>query len=88
MGRNFCCCAYFFSIKVSPITPVSNRVLGLSDYSLNLTVHRITKCLFEISTELAGVKVKTKIKNRIGFCKRLNAKLKFLPVVMEGAEFQ
>ena len=82
-----CCCAYFLSIKASPVTPVSNKVIKSSDNSLNLTVNRETRCLFETSIEFAGVKVKTEIKTRNGFCKRLNAKPKFFPVVMKRAEF-
>ena len=62
LQRNPCCCAYFLFIKISLITPVSNKVLGSSNNLLNLTVHRVTRCLFETSTEFAGVKVKTKIK--------------------------
>ena len=54
-----------------------------SNNLLNLIVHRETKCLlFEISTELAGVNIKTKIKKRNGFCTRLNAKFKFFPVII------
>ena len=73
MEKNPCCYAYFLFIKISPVTPVSNKILGSSNNSLNLTVHRMTRCLFEISTEFAGVKIKTKINKRDGFCKRLDA---------------
>ena len=46
---------------------------GLSNNSLNLIVHRKTKCtLFEISTDFVSVKIKIKIIKRNGFCKRLN----------------
>ena len=83
-----CCCAYFLSIKASPVTPVSNKVMGSSDNSLNLTVHRETKYLFEISTEFAGAIVKTKIKKRNGFCKRLDAKFKLFLVVVGQGGFQ
>ena len=42
--------------------------MGLSDNSLNLTIHRETRCLLiEIFTEFAGVK-----KKRNDFRKRLN----------------
>ena len=79
-----CCCAYLLSIKISPITPVSNKVMGSSDNSLNLTVHRETRCLLsEISTEFADAKAKTEIKKRNGFCKRLDAKPKLFPVSVE-----
>ena len=88
MEQNPCCCAYLLSIKTSPVAPVSNKVLGSSDNSLNLTVHRITRCLFEISTEFAGVKIKTEINKRDGFCKRLDAKFKFFFVVVLQGEFQ
>ena len=88
MGKNPCCCAYLLSIKVSPVTPVSNKVLGSSDNSLNLTVHRITRCLFETSTEFIDIKIKTEINKRDGFCKRLDAKPKFSFVVMLQKEFQ
>ena len=85
MEENPCCCAYLLSIKVSPVAPVSNKVLGSSDNSLNLTVHRMTKCLFKTSTEFAGVKVKTEINKRDGSCKRLDAKFKLFPVaVLQG----
>ena len=78
-----CCCAYFLSIKASPVTPVSNKVMGSSDNSLNLTVHRETRCLLsEISTEFADAKVKAEIKKRNGFCKRLDAKFNFFFVVV------
>ena len=81
--KNPCCCAYLLFIKISPITPVSNKMIGSSNNSLNLIVHRERKCLlFKISTELAGVKIKTKIKKRDGFCKRLDAKFKFFLVVV------
>ena len=83
-----CCCAYFLSIKISPITPVSNRVTGSSDYSLNLTVHQETRCLFEISIEFVSAKVKTEIKKHNSICKRLNAKFKFFFVVMEQGGLQ
>ena len=74
-------------MKTSPITPVSNKMMESSNNSLNLIVHRETKCLlFEISIELAGVKTKTEIKKRNGFCKRLDAKFKFFLVVV--GEFQ
>ena len=83
-----CCCAYFLSIKTSPVTPVSNKVMGSSDNSLNLTVHRETKCLFEIFIEFVGVKVETEIKKRNGSCKRLNVKFNFFVVVVEQGKFQ
>ena len=54
-----------------------------SNGSLNLIVHRETKCLsFEISTEFVGVKIKTKLKKRDGFYKRLDTKFRFFVVVM------
>ena len=54
-----------------------------SNNSLKLTVHRKTRCLlFENSTEFAGVKIKTKVKKCVGFCKRLNAKSKILFIVV------
>ena len=59
-----------------------------SNNSLNLTVHRETKCLFKNFIEFAGVKIKTKIKKRNGFCKRLDAKLNFFPVVVEQGGLQ
>ena len=78
-----CCCAYFLSIKVSPVTPVSNKVMGSSDNSLNLTVHRETRCLLsEISTEFADAKVKAEIERRNGSCKRLDARPMFFPAVV------
>ena len=60
--KMLCCNAYDLSIKASPITPVSNKVEKFSDFPLILIIHRETKCLFEISTEFAGVKVNAKIK--------------------------
>ena len=60
-----------------------------SDNLLNLIVHRETRCLlFEISTEFAGVKVIIKIKKRVGFYKRLDAKFRFFPVVEEKLQWQ
>ena len=89
MERILCCCAYFLSINISPITPVSNKVMGSSDNSLNLIVHRETRCLlFEVFTEFVGVKIKTKIKKRDSFCKRLNAKFKPFFVAVLQKEFQ
>ena len=84
----FCWCAYFLSIKTSPVTPIVNRVTGSSGNSLNLTVHWEIRCLFKISTEFVGVKIKAEIKRRNGFCKRLNARLKLFPVVVERGGFQ
>ena len=77
-------------MKISPITPVSNKMMGSSNNSLNLIVYRETKCLlFEIYTEFVGVKIKTKIKKRDGFCKRLDAKFKFfLNIVLLKKEFR
>ena len=65
-------------------------MIGSSDNSLNLTVHRETKCLLsDFSTEFADVKIKTKIEKRDDFCKRLDAKFKFFLVVVLGQkEFQ
>ena len=78
-----CCCAYFLSIKASPVAPVSNKVMGSSDNSLNLTVHRKTRCLlFEISTEFADAKAKAEIKKRNGFCKRLDARPRLFPAAV------
>ena len=59
-----CCNAYDLSIKISPITPVSNKVEKLSDFPLILIVHREIICLFETSTELVGVKVNAKKKKK------------------------
>ena len=75
--RMLCCNAYDLFIKVSPITPVSNEVERFSDFPLILIIHREIKCLFEISTEFAGVKVNAEIKKRDGFCKRLDARITF-----------
>ena len=48
-------------------------MMGSSNNFLNLIVHRETRCLlFEISTEFVVVNIKTKIKKRDGFCKRLD----------------
>ena len=77
--RMLCCNAYDLFIKVSPITPVSNEVERFSDFPLILIIHREIKCLFEISTELAGAKVNTEIKKHDGLCKRLDAKITFFP---------
>ena len=74
-----CCNAYDLSIKVSPITPVSIKVEKLSDFPLILIVHREIRCLSEISTEFAGVKVNAEIKRRDGFCKRQDARITFFP---------
>ena len=82
MERILCCCAYFLSMKISPATPVSNKMIKSSSNSWNLVVYRETKCLlFEISTEFVVAKIKTKIKKRDGFYKRLDAKFKFFLVV-------
>ena len=62
MEKILCWKAYDLFIKTLPVTPVSNKVVKFSDFPLILIVHRETKCLFEISTELAGVKVNAKIK--------------------------
>ena len=60
-----------------------------SDNSLNLTVHRETRCLlFETSTEFAGVKVKEEMERRDGSCKRLDTKPKLFPVVVEQGGLQ
>ena len=77
MKRILCWSAYDLSIKTSPVTPISNKVVGFSDFPLILMVHRETRCLFEISTEFAGAKIKTKIKKRDSPCKRLDAKITF-----------
>ena len=74
-----CCSAYDLSIKVSPITPISNKVEKFSDFPLILIIYREIKCLFETSTEFAGVKINAEIKKRDGFCKRLDAKITFFP---------
>ena len=43
-------------------------MMGSSNNSLTLTVHRKKQCLLsETSTEFFGVKIKTKVKKRIGF---------------------
>ena len=70
--KKLLCC-----IKTSPTTPVSNKMEKLSDFPLILIVHRETRCLFDISTEFAGVKVNAEIKKRDGPCKRLDAKTTF-----------
>ena len=57
MKRILCWSAYDLSIKTSPVAPVSNKVERFSDFPLILIVHREIKCLFETSTEFAGVKV-------------------------------
>ena len=58
-------------------------MMGSSNNLLNLIVYRETKILlFGISTELADVKIKTKIKKRDGFCKRLDAI--FFVVLLQG----
>ena len=77
--RMLCCSAYDLSIKISPIAPVSNKVERLSDFPLILIVHREIRCLSETSTEFAGVKINAEIKERDGFCKRLDAKITFFP---------
>ena len=74
-----CCSAYDLSIKVSPVAPVSNKVVVFSDFPLILIVHREIKCLFEIFTEFAGAKINAEIKKRDGPCKRLDAKTTFFP---------
>ena len=74
-----CCSAYDLSIKASPVTPVSNKVVGFSDFPLILIIHRETRCLFETFTELAGVKVNAEIKKRDGPCKRLDARTTLFP---------
>ena len=62
MERILCYCAYFLSTKISPITLVSNKMMGSSNNSLNWIVHRETKCLiFEISTEFVGIKKKVMV---------------------------
>ena len=77
MKKMWCCNAYDFSIKVSPVTPISNKVVGFSDFPLILIIHREIKGLFEIFTEFAGVKINVKIKKRDGLCKRLDVKITF-----------
>ena len=72
-----CCNAYDLSIKISPVTPVSNKAEKFSDFPLILIIHREIKCLFETSTEFAGVKVNVEIKRRDGPCKRLDARITF-----------
>ena len=68
---------FFLSLKISPITPVSNKKIKSSNNSVNLTVHwEIKYLLFEISTEFVDVKIKTKIQKRDNFCKRLDTKFK------------
>ena len=73
------CNAYDLFIKVSPVTPVSNKVVGFSDFPLILIIHREIRCLFETFTEFVGAKVKTEIKKRDGPCKRLDARITFFP---------
>ena len=60
--RMLCCSAYDLSIKISPVTPVSNKVERFSDFPLILIINREIKCLFETSTEFAGVKINAEIK--------------------------
>ena len=74
-----CCNVYDLSIKISLVTPVSNKVVKFSDFPLILIIYREIKCLLEIFTEFAGFKIKKHIKIRDGFCKRLDAKITFFP---------
>ena len=55
-----CCNAYDLFIIISPITPVMYKTVRFSDFPLILIIHRETKCVFELSTEFASVKIKTK----------------------------
>ena len=73
--KGLCCKAYDLSINILPVTPVSNKVEKFSDFPLILIIHRVIKCLFETSTEFAGVKINAEIKKRDGPCKRLDAKI-------------
>ena len=59
------------NIRIRPSTG------GFSDFLLILIIHRQTKCLFEISTDV-GIETNTEIKKHDGFCKRLDAKIMFL----------
>ena len=77
MKRILCWSAYDLSIKVSPVTPVSNKVEKFSDFPLILIIHREIKSLFETSTEFANVKINAEIKRRDGPCKRLDARITF-----------
>ena len=79
MKRMWCCSAYDLSIKVSPITSVSDKVVEFSDFPLILIVQRETRCLSETFTELAGAKVNAEIKKRDGPCKLLDAKTTLFP---------
>ena len=72
-----CCNAYDLFMKVSPVALVSNKMEKFSDIPLILIIHREFRCLFEIFTEFAGVKINAEIKRRDGFRKRLDAKITF-----------
>ena len=85
MKKMWCCSAYDLSIKTSPVTKISNKVVGFSGFPLVLITHREIKCLFEISTEFAYAKINAKIKRRDVFCKRLDAKITFFLLVVGGA---
>ena len=77
MKKKLCYCEYDLSIKISPVTPVSNKMVGVSDFPLILIIHRETKCLFEIATKFISVKIKTKIKNVMVFANDWMQKLRF-----------